>query len=364
MTAADRTCVLRYATGISICVALSLGVGWTMSALAPVLAAAFLGNRNPQPNLKATLSILLAIVLIFGVGLFLTIFLYPYPAVFLLLFCSALYLNFYAAAGGASAFVVLLYTMAILLLPLLGGPNPPLALVIAQGFLLSAGVALFSTHLAHTLFPGGTAASVKEPLATTTREAAASAWLSTAVILPFALICLVFNLSGAVLPLIMIAMLSQKPDFSTGAAGGKALIAANLGGGLVAVIFYQLLLVSPTYLFAVCGFFALALLFGRQLFSDKPLAPLYGSAFSTVLILIGTGTSEYSGEADANFYVRILQITFAVCYVIGALSLLQSLHVRERWMDAGRWLSAKLQRIARAMPGHQEQTKNGTASIP
>jgi len=140
--------------------------------------------------------------------------------------------------------------------------------------------------------------------------------------------------------------------------------AANLGGGLVAVIFYQLLLVSPTYLFAVCGFFALALLFGRQLFSDKPLAPLYGSAFSTVLILIGTGTSEYSGEADANFYVRILQITFAVCYVIGALSLLQSLHVRERWMDAGRWLSAKLQRIARAMPGHQEQTKNGTASIP
>ncbi len=348
MTSADRSCVLRYATGITLCVALSLGIGWTLSALAPVLAAAFLGNRNPQPKLKATLGIMLAIAIIFGAGLFVTVFLYPYPAVFLLLFCTALYLNFYAAAGGASTFIVLLYTMAILLLPLLGGPNPPLAVMVAQGFLLSAGVALFSTHLAHTLFPGGTANSVKEPLQTTTREAAASAWLSTAVILPFALICLVFNLSSAVLPLIMIAMLSQKPDFSTGAAGGKALIAANLGGGLVAVIFYQLLLVSPTYLFAVCGFFALALLFGRQIFSDNPLAPLYGSAFSTVLILIGTGTSAYSGEADSNFYIRILQITFAVCYVIGALSLLQSLHVRERWMDVGRWISGKLARIAGA----------------
>jgi hypothetical protein len=354
MTAADRSCVLRYATGIGICVALSMGVGWTLSALAPVLAAAFLGNRNPQPNLKATLGILVAITIIFGAGLFATVYLYPYPAVFLLLFCTALYLNFYAAVGGASAFIVLLYTMAILLLPLLGGPNPQLAIVVAEGFLLSAGAALFSVHLAHTLFPGGTVASVKEPLETTRREAAASAWLSTAVILPFALICLVFNLSGAVLPLIMIAMLSQKPDFSTGAAGGKALIAANLGGGLVAVIFYQLLLVSPTYLFAACGHFALALLFGCQLFSDKPTAPLYGSAFSTVLILIGTGTGAFGGEADANFYARILQITFAVCYVIGALALLQSLHVRERWMNAGRWLSAKLEGVARAMPGHQE----------
>ena len=54
-------------------------------------------------------------------------------------------------------------------------------------------------------------------------DPAYSAWLSTAVILPVALVCLAFNMTGAVLPLIMIATLSQKPDFSTGAKGGLAI---------------------------------------------------------------------------------------------------------------------------------------------
>jgi hypothetical protein len=348
MTAADRSCILRYATGIGICVALSLAVGWTLSALAPVLAAAFLGNRNPCPNLRVTAAILLAIAIIFGAGLAATLYLYPYPLVFLLLFCAALYLNFHAVATGTSAFIVLLYTMAILLLPLIGGPEPALAMTVANGFLLSALAALASVHIAHLLFPGGTQLVEKQVTHIDPQAAARSAWLSSAVILPFAVICLLFNFSGAVLPLIIIATLSQKPDFSMGAAGGKALLAANLGGGLVAVVFYQLLLVVPSYPFAVAGLFGLALLFGQGIFSNKPTAPLYGTAFSTVLVLIGTGTGAFGDEADAKFTQRIVQIMFAVCYVIGALSLLQSLHVQERWMEAGRWISGKLKRIAGA----------------
>ncbi|MEP5764290.1 MAG: DUF2955 domain-containing protein [Halieaceae bacterium] len=351
MTGADRDCILRYATGITLCLALAFGIGWMLSSIAPVLTAAFLGNRGPRPSLKASLSILLAIVLIFGTGLFATVYLYHYPLVFLLLFCSAIYLNFYMAASGASTFVVLLCTMAILLLPLIGGPKPWLALSVSTGFFTSALVALVCTQVAHTLFPGGTAvaatlSSDKEPQAI-----AASAWLSTAVVLPIAVLCLVFNLSGAVLPLIMIAMLSQKPDFSTGAAGGKALIAANLGGGLVAVIFFQLLEINPSYPFLLAGFFALALLFGRGLFSDKAIAPLYGSAFSTVLILIGSSTSSFSEGAGSEFYQRIVLIIAAVCYVVGALSVLHSFHAQERWLRVGRRIRARLTRVARLLPG-------------
>ena len=117
-----------------------------LSAIAPVLTAAFLGNRGPRPNLKASLMILLAIVIIFGAGLFATVYLYHYPLVFLLLFCTALYLNFYMAACGASTFIVLLCTMAILLLPLIGGPEPSLALTVSGGFFMSAMAALLCTQ--------------------------------------------------------------------------------------------------------------------------------------------------------------------------------------------------------------------------
>ena len=342
-----RACILRFATGITLSVLLAYGIGWPMAFLATILTASFLGNRNPQPNLKATLGILIAIVVIFAIGSAATIYLYPYPAVFLLLFCWGLFLNFFAAARGTSGFIVLLFTMAILLLPVIGGPTPYLALLVSAGFLKSALAALACVHIAHLLFPGGTTPAETNPLETTPLEAAAAAWLSTAVILPFALVCLIFNFSGAVLPLIVISTLAQKPDFSAGATGAKALLAANIGGGLAAVLFFQALSAVPTLGFLAAGFFLLALVFGQQIFSGKPLAPLYGTAFSTILILIGTGTSAYGDTADAKFYQRIILLGVAVTYVIGMLSLLQSPTAQHRWMRIGRWVGVKLDRISR-----------------
>ncbi|MEE4191717.1 MAG: DUF2955 domain-containing protein [Halieaceae bacterium] len=333
-------CALRYAFGVALSVALAYGVGWPMSWLATILTAAFLGNRAPRPDLKASLAILVAIVVIFGVALLATLHLYHYPLVFCILISTGLYLNFYQAACGGSRLVVLLCTMAILLIPVVGGPQPAMALLVAQGFLVSAAVALLCTQLAHTLVPGGTVPALAEPKVEA--HPARSAWLSTAVVLPVALLCVAFNMSGAVLPLILIAALSQKADFSTGAKGGIALILANLGGGLAAVLFYQLLRITPTYPFLVLGLFAMALLFGQRLFSTRAAAPLYGSAFSTVLILIGSGSGEYGGETAAAFYQRIVLTMLAVCYVVGALSLLQMHSVRQRWLSAGHWLSVKL----------------------
>jgi len=350
MSPGDRSCILRYASGVALSVALAFGIGWPLSFLGAILTAAFLGNRNPRPNLKATFSIIIAIAVIFAVGSAATIYLYPYPAVFLVLFCWCLFLTFYAAARGTSGFIILLFTLALLLLPLIGGPEPYLALVVSIGLLKSATAALVCVHIAHTLFPGGTLESEQIPLQTTARDAAYSAWLSTAVILPFALVCLVFNLSGAVLPLIIIATLAQKPDFSAGTAGSRALLAANIGGGIVAIVFFKFLSATPQLGFLVAGFFLLALLFGQQIFSGKPTAPLYGSAFSTVLVLIGTGTSAYGDQADAKFFERIALLLVAVTYVIFALSLLQSINVRERWMGVGRWVGVKLAQIARRLP--------------
>ena len=340
MSPAESRCALRFAFGMALSIALAYGVGWTMSWLATLLTAAFLGNRAPRPNLKACIAIILAIAIIFGAGLFFTLHFFHYPLVFAVLVGLALYLNFYLAARGGSKLVVLLCTMAILLIPLVGGPEPRLAMMVTTGFLTSAAVALLCTQVAHTVLPGGTV--VPDRAAEVAEHPARSAWLSTAVILPVALICLSFGLTGAVLPLIQISALSQKPDFSMGAAGGKALIAANLGGGLVAIVFYELLDAAPTYSFLVFGLTGLALLFSRYIFSARPTAPLYASAFSTVLILIGGGTGQFGGDADAGFYQRIVLILLSVCYVVGALSLLQMPTVRSRWLGFGRWLNAKL----------------------
>lgn len=315
---------------------------WPLSFISPLLAASILANPKPAPGLKETLAVLLAIAVIFAVGLWLTIFVYLYPAVFILFFSGALYLVFLASAQGRSSFVILLYLMALMMLPLLGSGSTETATTVSYGFLLSALSALVAVKFADLIFPVFTPA-VESPTESADFEAAAgSAWLSLGVVLPAALLCLTFSLSGALLPLLMIAILSQKPDFSIGAAGGKGLIAANLLGGLTAVIFYQLILVTPTLGFTVLGIVGLALLFGRKIFSGEPMAPLWASGFTAFLVLIGSGTGAFGDEADAMFYQRIFQITLAVCYVVGALSLLQRESIRKRWLSVGRFIYTRL----------------------
>jgi hypothetical protein len=347
----SRNYALRYAFGTTACVALAFAFGWTLAHLTPILAAAFLGNRGPRPGLKVMLGILVAITLFFGSGFFVTVYLYPYPFAFILLFCAALYINYFQSASGQSGFLVLLFSLAVLLLPLLGGTSTALAYEVCKGFLISASIALAVVQVVHTLFPSAPTPSAAAATPTPPDDIAASAWLSTAVVLPFALACLVFNVTGLILSLIIIAMLSQKPDFSTGVAGGKALLAANVGGGIVAIAFYQLMLINPSYIFTLTGLLALALFFGQRLFSDRPTAPLYGTAFNTVLILIGSSTGAYSGEADSNFYTRIGQLLLAVSYAVGAFSLLGSLRIRARILQVGGRLRIALQGVSRLLPG-------------
>ena len=67
-----------------------------------------------------------------------------------------------------------------------------------------------------------------------------------------------------------------------------------------------------------------ALLFGLGLFSESKWAPLFGMAFSTVLIIIGSTTSSF-GDAGAKATTRVIQITLAVVYAVVAFNMLRSL---------------------------------------
>jgi small neutral amino acid transporter SnatA (MarC family) len=59
------------------------------------------------------------------------------------------------------------------------------------------------------------------------------------------------------------------------------------------------------------------------LFSGKATAPLFGMAFSTVLLVIGSETSRFAGDAGSKVYTRIVQLTVAVVYVVVAFGLLE-----------------------------------------
>ena len=59
-------------------------------------------------------------------------------------------------------------------------------------------------------------------------------------------------------------------------------------------------------------------------------APLFGMAFSTLLLVIGSTTTSTSGDATGKVYERIVQMMVAVVYVVTAFGLV------ERYRRAGR----------------------------
>ncbi len=58
------------------------------------------------------------------------------------------------------------------------------------------------------------------------------------------------------------------------------------------------------------------------MFSGKKAAPLYGMAFSTLLLIIGSTTTSTSSDAEGKVYTRVLQIMVAVVYVVTAFGVL------------------------------------------
>jgi hypothetical protein len=106
----------------------------------------------------------------------------------------------------------------------------------------------------------------------------------------------------------------MNPAFANKKAG-MALIAANLGGGIAAIVAYNLLTVVSNLIFLGLLTLLTGLIFGKKLFSHTPISPLFGTAFSTFLLILGNVTS-FIGEAGEMVWTRILQLAIVVIYLV------------------------------------------------
>jgi hypothetical protein len=142
--------------------------------------------------------------------------------------------------------------------------------------------------------------------------------ISTLVVLPVFVYFYSFQKVESLLILIFVALLSSQPGFASSFKAGGALILGNVIGGLAAIIFYNLLVWVPEFGFFILLTFLAGLVFGARVFSGRPAAKLYGMAYSTLLLVIGSVTASGTGEASSKVYIRIAQITAAVVWVVAA----------------------------------------------
>ncbi len=324
--------VLRYAFGVTLSVTIVGIHSWEFgSFLCPLLTGLLLSSPVPL-TLGAGLGFVLMMVFAMGFFFLYTVVLAPYPVVFLGMLALILFCIFYAATGNAKPLLILWMVIGVSSIPLLTIVSRHLGWVMAASFMISAAVAVMVTFTVQTLLPDPPTplSAAPAPGRPTPGPSARfrGAAISTMTIWPLLALCFAMGWTSYVDVPIYAAVLAITADSQMGLKKGLAIVVANIGGALVSLAMFNLLVALPELWFYSLLMLLVTLLLAPGKFSDAPTAGLYGTALSGILIIIGESTG-YSIMAGVKIYTRLFQIIVAATYIVLMFGLLESLWKRK-----------------------------------
>ena len=224
--------IVRYAAGVTVAVAMAFGLQWPLYFLTPIFTAMFLAMPLPGPTLKQAFALFGYVAVAFALGLIFTLFLLPFPIVFVPALGIALFHIFYLVNRGGPAMLGLMSLLAVLILSMMGNAHEALAMMFAFNFAWSATLAVLFYMLAHGIFPdpaGERPALGHSGFQTGySKVAAITALKSTIAVLPIAILFVAANWTGEMLIMIY-AELYLKVVFKGkgGVSTGRLLAAVN-----------------------------------------------------------------------------------------------------------------------------------------
>lgn len=327
--------IVRFAAGTTVGSGFAYLIGFELPFLVPILIAMLLASPATRPTVRSGAAFVLPVAAGAFVGVLLTRYLLQYQGIFVLVEFLVLYRIFYALAGGANPLRMVWLLIAALVIPLVGMASIGLAIGVAFGLVYGALIAVGVTWFAHVLVPdlptpnrGQAAAASEAKPAPPPAARAAYARRSLTVLFPMLLVFMYFSLTSDAVILVYAGLLSLLPSFAAGWKQGRAMITANLVGGVVAIAFYNLLIVIPSIGMFLLLTLVVGLTFGDVIFSDRPIAPVIKSAFNAVVLLVGMSVTITGADAASKFYTRIAQIILAVAYIAVAFGFLEYLQRR------------------------------------
>ena len=340
----DSTRVLRLAFGTTLSIAIAVGYGWPMSFLTPVFVIEILSKKVPCLSLADGIKLVLVMVIcLFGAALTSSL-LMPYPLLVLGLLALAFLWTFYLGAGGAPQFLILMMLIGLSIFPLLSSTSSALAIAGAGGMALCGIVTVIVVWISFALVPD--TIHTQHEMDTEAKESPPppfEQWSislrSLLIVFPLVTLFLMLNMIAELLILVFVTILAQQPTAAAGVKAGAALILGNLGGGILAIFIFNLLVIMPSYGFLLVVSFAVCLLVGPKFFESKPSAQLWIMGTSTAFLLIISTTGVIGGEADASLVNRIWQIMLAAFYVVLSNLIYDYFQFRRRLRHKQRFVS-------------------------
>ena len=328
---------IRLSVGVTLSVAISYGIAWPLSYMAPIFVAMFLMMPLPWIGWDKAFALLRRLGLGLFIGLLISEYMLQMP-----LACVPMYflLFFYIFYNDAKAppMATLFMTLGVTMVPIIGLQATVASHMIVAYLFINMFTGLLFMWGMHLLLPNSRA----EQAAQATGKAAAptppepkpvelrlvmvsTIVASTAVLLFFSL-----NMQQYALAMLYICMMAGTPQTNASLQVMKANSIACIIGGVAVVVAYNLLVAVPNYSFLVVLTMLFTLIFSSKVIKGDKWSKAWGSGLTTFLVLLGSSTTG-DGSASSNVYLRIFQVLFAGFFSIFAIAMVEYLI---RWFSA------------------------------
>ncbi|AYO23082.1 DUF2955 domain-containing protein [Vibrio owensii] len=315
--------ILRFTIGVGLAVFLAAWINWQLAFVAPVFTAKFLVDK-PNLHRETIYELLLALIATMGLGLLLSGGITQYPIVLLIAVGLMMAWGYYLFTDPKWNLFATILLIAVLMLPFMAINNPAISVVLASGLAISGAVSVAIFALVHIYLPepdSEFAGYAAPPIGKEQR------WHASfrAMLISFPVVCFffVFQISEALLTMMFVALLSLMITSEKSVKLSAFLIISNGIGGILAILAFSILAIVPSIFFYTAFITLLAVVIGKKIYTVPEKAPIFATAFSTLLVLIGS-TLMSSGDIDSNTFIRIFQLVLVGTYMILASLFLET----------------------------------------
>ena len=315
--------VFRYVLGSMFIVGVTSLMNYDLAYLTAVLGLGYIAPGAKPLTLKQGIGFVLVLAILTFLAVMFASTFQLYPLVYLPLLLLTLLWLYYT--DRLPMMVKLFALISIVLIPFLSIDSTAIGAFIAGILVFNAFMAIVLTQFIFMIFPLCEAdrkfiKEKSEAPKQSDRERYVYAVKIICILAPMIILYYMFQWSSSVLILTFVTILTVSPAFANPKVG-LVMIVANTLGGLMGIIAYQFLVMAPSFVFFLLLVLLVGFLFGQKLFSDSKYAGIFGSAFSTFLLILGSVTAS-DDEAGTKVWDRVIQIAMAVIYVVVAFGLL------------------------------------------
>lgn len=314
--------LFRTVFAVSIALIYATTVGYPIAHTTAIFTMMFIGPGKNPIRFKDIIIFPLALYLLGIVGVYVGYVLIDYILVALLILGLCIFWSFRLVKIPNP--VRLLFLIFIVLIPLLSMSANALGEAVLVALIANLFIALIIVKLSFLILPQSLS-ELSKTLATAKTENAAPKLNLDKVALNglmviFPILCYYyFSRDPDILVLVFTALLAFDP-FISSSKKGPVMLLANVWGGLIGIIAYQILVISPDYLLYIFLCISICFYFVINIYAGKKTSPVFSTSFNTFFIVMATVAST-TNTASGKVWDRLLQIGLALIYTIVAYSI-------------------------------------------